>query len=371
MANLIHKVSILAMDETVLLGMLDKTALAKAKKHAGKDTIEIKVFGFASEGFHTFGGPGGIGKVSQVWNRDSVYSAHKALRMETPLFFGHSPKPISEREPYGFVIGKDIQVIDDREQAIVAVYIHPKYEKERLDVVSIEAATDIIMQNGTQYVVEVSEISAIAVGNSELMSPAFDTATLKAKIAAFAAQTQEKEVKKMADELSPGEIRSAIRKLGLTVFDLFSRKELQEDESVKEILSNKEAEIAKKYEKEKSEIESKVQEYEKRVGELSGKASYSEFSKRLAKITKDRKLDETQQKFLSSKAENLVINDFAKADSEIDQFVEDSLGEYEKTAALFGKKTENKENEGEGSDDGKGIATPPNTKKEEKDNFLL
>lgn len=369
MAKLVHQIKILAMDESVLRGMLDKSALAKAKSHAKKSSINIKVFGFASEGFHTFSGPGGIGKISQVWTRESVYSAHDKLQMETPLFFGHEDKPASEREPYGFVIGKDIQTIDDREQAVVAVYIYPEHESKRLDVVSIEAMTDIMYQNDTQYVLGISEISAIAVGDSEIMKPAFSNATLKAQIAAFAAlQTPEKEKSNM---LTPGEIRKAINELGLTARDLFSHAELTKDSAIAEIVEREKGAIEEQYKKERSETEKKIKDSETRIAELSKKAAYSEFSQRLPKIAQDRKLSEKQQKFLESNAGKLMITDPAKVEDEIATFVESSLEEYKKTAQLFGIEDDtNTKNEVENTD-GSDIATPPNNKKKSEDNFLL
>jgi len=162
---------------------------------------EVRVFSIANEGVAK-GNEVKFGmKVQKAiqYVKDMIVKIGERLNLGTPVFHRHGQtNETSGREQIGEVVGKTVKYIGDKLSTLAAIYIYPEHRKLPLDVASFEANVEYIPKADNKgEAVDVDDISAIALSNSAIDKPAFETATLMGIVQCFM-QPETKEDKIMA-----------------------------------------------------------------------------------------------------------------------------------------------------------------------------
>lgn len=276
-------------------------------------------------------------KVSKAltYVKEMVMKIADRIQFGTPIFHSHAGANTSEgREQIGEVVSKAIRNIGNKVSALAAVYLYPKYRAMQLDIASIESICVYVPKSATSAdVIDVEQVSGIALASSATEKPAFPGATLLGVIQAM----------RGAETMTKEEIKAAIKEGNFKITDIFDATEIVDSEPAQEA-KKKEREYGKRKEKEFNEEHEKVIDLQKkhdeqvnRNKELTLKVNTTT-SKTLvdASITA-RKLSEKQKAFI---AKNIPAFRSDKEDEELKQdvekFVDAQLKEFEDTAKLFG-----------------------------------
>ena len=126
-----------------------------------------------------------VGGVKRVLNyfSSAINKMWEKLKYKTKVFHGHNIDSSHEgRQSIGEVVGKVIETIKDKAHAIAIMYIYPEYRDLPLNIASIEADVEI---NPDDTVVDIWDITGIALGNSAIEKPGFAGATLLSQIQAM------------------------------------------------------------------------------------------------------------------------------------------------------------------------------------------
>lgn len=235
-----------------ILGMIAEDTLKRIKEVDKKP--DIRVYSIGHEGTAK-GNLVHYGKAALKYFKDMIIQLTNKIKIGLQVFNDHvETNDHTGREIIGEVIGKTLKTIGDKLHSLAAVYIFPKYKKLPLDIASIEA--NIEYDEKKAEVLNVDDVTGIALGSSKSNSPGFPGATLLGTIQAF--------TKKEGDmgDLKKEDVVEAIRDLDLKPSDVFSMPELERDESVKKIKQT-EYEHAKRIEGQLGKEREKVIDLEK------------------------------------------------------------------------------------------------------------
>jgi len=175
------------MARSEVLSMIPQDTLERIK-HTDKRP-EIKVFAIAHEG-EAQGTELSFGmKMKKAFGyvKDMIVRINEKLQMGTPIFNRHADtNEHAGREQIGELVGKTIKYVGNRLSALAAIYIYPQYRKLPLDIASFEANVEYIPKSKeAAEVIDVEEITGIALSNSAIDTPAFKNATLLGVVQAF------------------------------------------------------------------------------------------------------------------------------------------------------------------------------------------
>ena len=179
------RATLLCMASSEIAGMIPKETIADIKKIDPAPIFKAYVIGHEGE---ARGYMVGVGNIVKRWYRAVVEKLHEKVQMGLELFHGHGETNAKDgRIPIGRVVGKALKTIGGRFSTVVACYIEPAYRRRNLDVASIEASVNMeVDDKGEVVVVDVEDVSAIALANSEVEQPGFPGATLLGQLQAFA-----------------------------------------------------------------------------------------------------------------------------------------------------------------------------------------
>ena len=286
----------------------------------------------------------GVGNIVKRWFRATIEKLHDRIKEGIAIFNGHGEtNDQSGRVPIGQVVGKKLENVGNRLSAVVACYIFPEFRHLPLDVASIEASVDIEESRDGFKVVDVGEVTAIALANRLVETPGFPGATLLGQLQAFAKSDFG------GERMTLEEMKDAVREMGLKPSDLFRVEHLAEDPSVKGFLGEAtkkalaeeywarkrdEAKWAEEQKKVQAEIEA-VKAENKGLKTTTAKSLIPGlFEKKKA----DRKLDEKQAKFILKRLDKFEPPEEGKdLDKALDKHMDDELDEYMKLASdVFG-----------------------------------
>jgi len=175
----------LGQDET--LAMISRDTLDRIKRTDKRP--EIKVFAIAHEGTAhgtelSFGA-----KVKKAFEyvKDMIVRIGEKLQIGTPIFNRHGETNAhTNREQIGELVGKAVRYVGNKLAALAAVYIYPEHRKLPLDVASFEADIEYLPKTKDKAeVIDINNISGIALSNSAIDEPAFKGATLMAAVTYF------------------------------------------------------------------------------------------------------------------------------------------------------------------------------------------
>ncbi len=329
---------ILNMSQAEILEIIPKDTIERIRK--ADATPEFRVYCVGHEGDAQAQELSFAGKVSKAFHyvKEMVLKIAEKVQYGTPLFHLHAGANTGDgREQLGEVVGKGVKMIQDRLSALAAVYLYPQYRKMQLDVASIEANIVYVPKSATSGdVIDVEQVTGIALASSATEKPAFPGATLLGAIQALrGAETMAKMTKE--------EIKEAIKESGLKITDIYDEVEIVDSEPAQKAKA-KEREYGKRKEKELNEEHERLIDLQKKHDETIGKVKVltekvnSTTSKTLvdASVT-SRKLGDKQKAFINK---NLATFKSDKEGEELKQdverFVDAQIKEFDETAKLLG-----------------------------------
>lgn len=158
------------------------------------------------------------------------------MKSGTKLFQNHGITNSHEgREPVGEVVQTfNRELPDGRTQAIAIGLL--KGEFPDLDVCSIEADVDIAPGSESDEVIDVPDVSALALGSSKTDSPAFPGAQRLASLQFFG-DDDKTDQKKEKRSMTYAEVKAGVEELGLAPHRLFSADQIREDNRLMKDLS--------------------------------------------------------------------------------------------------------------------------------------
>jgi hypothetical protein len=183
---MIIKARLQEMAESEIAAMVEPSRLADIKLHDPHPLIKAFVVGYEGE---SKGNLIGMGNVVKRWMRTVIRKMHEKIRAGIQLFSGHAvgTNEHDGRMPVGEVVGKALKDIDGRESVVVACYISKDFKHLPLDVASIETNVALNPSSDGQAldVIDLDDVTGIALGNSALDKPGFPGATLIGQLQAF------------------------------------------------------------------------------------------------------------------------------------------------------------------------------------------
>ncbi|MCK9598400.1 MAG: hypothetical protein WC583_02820 [Candidatus Omnitrophota bacterium] len=177
------------MAASEIAGMIPADAIAEIKKTDPHPIFKAFVIGHEGE---AEGNVVGVGNVVKRWYRSVIERLHDKIAVGIQnglaVFHGHAATNENEgRVSIGRVVGKALKDIGGRLSTIVAVYLNPAHNRRNFDIASIEASVDMEMdKDGGWEVKDVSDVTGLALGSSQLETPGFAGATLLGQLQAFA-----------------------------------------------------------------------------------------------------------------------------------------------------------------------------------------
>lgn len=368
--TLLARVQSMAKEE--LLDLIPKDTLDRIKA-SGDKKPEFRAYVIGHEGQAKPNELSGGMKVQKAfnWMKDVVVGLVNRLGYGCPVFDGHgSDNSHAGRQPIGEVVGRAVREIGNKISAIAAVYLLPEHRKKQLDIASVEAEIEYVQDDNENEVLDVREVTGIALGNSAMAMPGFPGATLLSTVQAFSKQD------KGDTPMDLKEVKAAIKEGKFKITDLFDRDEILESAPVSEEV-DKHKGHAKRVEKQLGEEREKVVDLTKKVEETGAKVKglNEKLSSQTGKTMFDasattRKLNDKEKAFISRNLNNFKSE---KADAELtsdfERWMDSQMAEYMETAKLLGVDT-GKQDDGKGKeDDGKGGGTGPTDGKDAAGNI--
>lgn len=294
-------------------------------------------------------------KVTKIfrWAKDLIVKISEKIQFSAPLWYRHNKdNSPAGREQIGEVVGKGVKFIKDKLSAVMIAYIYPQHRNKVLDIASIEGVIEYVPKtNTTADVLDVQEISGVALSNSRIENPAFKNATLLGAVQAFAGK---------GENMEKGEVLEAIKALKLKVVDVFSEEDIANSEPAK-MLRQSYVEEAKRVKAELGKERENLVTVTKERDEHSLKAR--DLMTKLNSITIKtlfdteagiRKFTEPQKGFISKNLPSFKSDkegDVLKAEFGI--FLNNQITEFNDTAKIMGIKVE-ETNKQAPATDGKG-----------------
>jgi hypothetical protein len=269
------------------------------------------------------------------WPRMAIQALRKALKAGTKLFVGHGKGTNSHdgRTEVGYVADTFERELPDGTLQVVALGLLDS-DRPELDVCSIEADVDI-----TEYgdVYDVANISAVALGNSRVDSPAFPGAQRLASMQFFGDNKEnDSRESKGVTRMTYAEIKAGVEELGLAPHRLFTADQVREDNRLMRDLSEP--------------FVAQISELEKATAELTAEKEHlaseaeagREAASKLALTEAKTKLKAALPEGMTDKQKTFLLNEF-RAESEEDlteesikAYVEQGTQKFAEYARMFG-----------------------------------
>lgn len=334
----------MASDE--VLEHVSASAYKRVRKTDDKPEFRAYVIGHEGE---SEGKVVGIGKVIKKWARSAIANITERLAVGTKVFHLHEMTNDHEgRKPIGEVVGKALSEVAGRLSSIAVMYIYPPYRDMPLDVASMEA--DIVLPenvspNARAVEVDVEDITAIALGNSQINKPGFAGASLLASLQEFAADMSLEKPHKETKPMTKDELRQAIRDAKLSPSDLFGPKEMSDDSLVQEVIREKrrneegfETRQSAKLEAEKAKLEQEKQALQAKLDAASRGLLKTKAAEALKPAIEKRKLDEKQAAFVLKHADKFDPKSEESLAGDLNTFLDAQLDELKTFHDLYGIK---------------------------------
>lgn len=287
------------------------------------------------------------------WPRRVIEKIQDVIRIGTKWFKGHGDGTNSHanRKELGQVVGTLTKEIQGKTCAVVIGHFPDENAVKDLDVISMEANVNTSDDN---TIVDIEDLSAIAMGDSRFDSPAFAGATRLASIHCFEqlveSQTLEKEIKKMPitqEELNTAPfamLEQAIKTRKVYPSQLYTEKDLREDHNFAKAYTELDTLKTKT-----SAQEKEIEEIKKTTSEATRKAAEGGVKSTLDTLLKEG-VTEKQRAWIAGRFNPSALPDISETG--LKTFIESEKKEFANAAKLFGvaegenKETNNEENKG-------------------------
>ena len=169
----------MATDE--IIHYIDPVQYTEIKK-VDKNPL-FKVFSLGHEGEST-GKVLGVGEVVKKWVKNVIQMMHDKIKIGTKVFLHHNKDNThTGRLQLGKLVGKAIETLKNGLNTLGIIYISPEHREKKADIASIEAK--FTWNPFTKEIRGISDITGIALGNSDNMQPGFKGAVLQAQLQEF------------------------------------------------------------------------------------------------------------------------------------------------------------------------------------------
>jgi len=330
------KCTLQQMAETEVLSMIPSETVSRIR--ANDSHPEFRVFSLGHEG-EANANILGMGMRVLHYAKDIIVQMFNNVKFGLPIFNRHAPDTNSHlnREAIGEVVGKTMKTIQGALHTLAAVYIKPEFRKYDLDIASIEGDFEAEeSDDGTMGVVNLSQITGVALSNHGMDTPGMPGATLQAALQMFT----QKYGRVQQMDITKEQVKEAITKLGMKILDIFGEEEVLALEPVKKSKQT-EYEWAKRIEKklgeareENAQLQGKYTKLEADNVILSEKANAGSSRELISAVATERKLD---PKFKSYLEKNIGVFKSAKTGDELKKDIGDFVDGQAKDYVELGK----------------------------------
>lgn len=285
------------------------------------------------------------------WLRTTIKKIGSKIRNGIKFFVDHGKgtNAHDNRKPVGEVVGSFVGTVKDKLSNIVIGYFEDANLAEKMDVCSMEA--DVAIDEESDTVVDLNELSGIALGSSSENSPAFPGAVRLATLQCFDEDDEGSELPKGNEgghemAITFQEVKDFVRNNNVWPSQLFDEKVVRSDREFANVFD------------ERDKLKTRVTELEeenKKVKDESSKAlrtAQTTGAKERIKELLPEGLTKKQEAFILKKFNPEKMEDLT--DKGISEFINQSKDEFAEIAPLFTEETNTNKNEDEEStDDGK------------------
>lgn len=334
----------MASDE--VLEHVSASAYKRVRKSDDKPEFRAYVIGHEGE---SEGKVVGIGKVIKKWARSAIANITERLAVGTKVFHLHEMTNDHEgRKPIGEVVGKALSDVAGKLSSIAIMYIYPEYRDVPLDVASIEAdimVPENVNPNARAVEVDVEDITAIALGNSQINKPGFAGASLLASLQEFAADASREKPDKETKTMTPDELRKAVRDAKLKPSELFGSDEIADDPIVQGVIRERRRNeegfgkrMEEKLEAEKTKLEQEKQALQAQLATLGKGLLKTKAKEAIQPAIEKRKLDEKQAAFVLKHADQFDPKSEESLAGDLDKFLDAQLDDLKGFHEIYGIK---------------------------------
>lgn len=332
-----------------IINYIDPTQYTEIRK-VDKNPL-FKVFSLGHEGEST-GKVIGVGEVVKKWVKNVIQMMHDKIKIGTKVFLQHKPgtNEHAGRLQLGKLVGKAIETLKNGLNTLGIIYINPEHRELKTDIASIEAK--FTWNPFSKEIRGISDITGIALGDSDNMQPGFEGAILQAQLQEF----HDNHIKDgIGVKMTLEEIKAAIRKGKFTVEDTHDRPAIESVEFVKNYkeankrLYDKHQAKETEYEKLetlKTDYETKITDKDKEITGYKNADVKRESVKILDTILEERTtLTDKQRSFIKLGYPQFTITDIEKVKDELNKFADSKLDELKKVSEVLGIKVEEDPND--------------------------
>lgn len=275
------------------------------------------------------------------------------LKKGTDIFFRHTENESPSREVIGKVVGKELVEENGILSTNAVIYIKPNWRGKQLDIASIEAM--IMADQNSGEVLDIDEISGIALSNSTLEDSGFPNAKLLESLAFFAKKQEEG-----TEQMTIQEMKDYIKANNTSITELFDLDNIMSNEDVNKVVLKKLQEKHEHARRVEEKLGNEIIEKEnlvKKLKEYEGKIWNIRIKENLKEIGALKKLDEKVINYLEEKVSKKVkideLQDEEKLKEILSTELDAELEEFNKMRAIFGIETK-KEDDKKADDENKG-----------------
>lgn len=278
--------------------------------------------------------------VKKRWVDTAIRSLFDKLKVGTKVFHLHAQtNELEGRRPIGHVVGKALEVINDKLTAIVINYIEPAARTMGLDVASMEADLRIDTDGDSVVVSGIDDVTGIALASSKFNRPGFPGATLLATVQEMA-----------GGEMTIEEIKGFLAtNPKIRPSELFSSEVLKTDPVVvHEVREATAGEYAHRkrtdeaFDKARAEWEKEKATMQNDLKSARSQALTGTVKEKAKALMESRKLDPQQVEFLGDYLKDFTVDDPEQIESALNKKLDAGLKSYDHLATnIFKvKKTE-------------------------------
>jgi hypothetical protein len=335
------------------LDIVPRTEIARIK-HIDPHPL-IKVFGVAHEG-EAQGRLVGSGATVVKYLRRAIEKVGHLLHLGLPAYLGHSDADPSSRTRVGEIVGSATTDKQGALHTLAAIWIYPEHRDKKLDVASMEADVEMTVEGRKISVDHVEALTGIALADGSKVRPGFPGATLLGAMTAFQDTLTGQGGTATMDKQ---ELIEAVKAEGIKPTDIFTKAELQADETVKSLTQTKHeharrleqqlgkereerAEDSKKADEARNALADKVKELQGQVDTLQVEALSAKNTSLFDEAATARKLSDQEKAYIGKKLSGFKseAKDETQLREAINTFIDEGKADFKATAELFGVKVE-------------------------------
>ena len=244
------------------------------------------------------------------------------MKKGTKFFVNHGTTNDRSKDKSSGEVVKTFLHEDNGKLAAVAVGIIKDPQADSFDVCSVESDVEI----EGEYVTDVNETTAIALGSSDKDSPAFAGAQRMATIQCFGEEHKKDE--EGDKPVTFQEVQQAIKDMNIMPWQVFSLDDIKQDRNFGKVFEENE-----QLKKEKEGLEKDLEDTKSKLTESESKSLSTDakdrFEKMIPEGTTDKQKEFLLKQFDSRKPEKLD-------DESLKGFLDTSIKDYSDFAKVFG-----------------------------------